>query len=140
VSAEAEAEIRNLLARLAQLADRGEVDEYVASMTEDVVWTMPANDVVGLPANERRGRAAVATGARERLTAGVQGPGSHTRHVVTTTVVQVESDDRATAQSYFLFIDDTARAPTIRNVGCYNDVLRRTDDGWKLAARTITFG
>jgi 3-phenylpropionate/cinnamic acid dioxygenase small subunit len=140
VSAEAEVAIRNLLARLAQLADRGEVDRYVESMTEDVVWTMPANDAVGLPASERRGRAEVAAGARERLATGVQGPGSNTRHVVTTTVVYVESDDRATAQSYFLFIDDTVRTPTIRNVGCYDDVLRRTDEGWKLAARNITFG
>jgi hypothetical protein len=109
-------------------------------MTEDVVWSMPANDAVGLPASERRGRAEVAAGARERLARGVQGPGSNTRHVVTTTVVQVASDDHATAQSYFLFIDDTVHEPTIRNVGCYEDVLHRTDDGWKLAGRTITFG
>ncbi|MGH9025106.1 MAG: nuclear transport factor 2 family protein [Acidimicrobiia bacterium] len=140
MSSDAELAIRNLLARIAQLADRGEVEAYVASMTEDVVWAMPANPAVGLAAAERQGRADVAAGAHERLSAGVQGPGSNTRHVVTTTVVNVEGDDHATAQSYFLFIDDTTTEPAIRNIGHYDDMLRRTAEGWKLASRSVTFG
>jgi 3-phenylpropionate/cinnamic acid dioxygenase small subunit len=140
LSGDPELAIRNLLARLAHLADSGDVTEYVASMTEDVVWAMPANPSVGLPPTERRGRDDVAAGVHERLAAGLQGPGSNTRHVVTTTTVTVESNDRATAQSYFMFIDNTSTAPAIRSIGRYDDVLCRTADGWQLAARTISFG
>ena len=53
--AAAELEIRNVLARLAQLADSGDTDEYVSLLTDDVVWAMPPNPSIGLAASERRG-------------------------------------------------------------------------------------
>ncbi len=140
MSSDAELAVRNIVARLAHLADDGDVDRYVAEMTDDVVWSMPANPAVGLPATSRNGRDEIATGARERIAAGLQGPGTNTRHVITTSVVDLESDDRARARSTFLFVECTTATPTIRTMGQYDDVMHRTPDGWKLASRTITFG
>jgi 3-phenylpropionate/cinnamic acid dioxygenase small subunit len=136
----AELEIRNVIARLAQLADAGDTDAYVQLMTEDVIWAMPANPSVGLPPSERRGREEIAAGQRERVAAGVQGPDSNSMHVITTTAVDVRGDDEATAASHFLYVTATVTEPQITNVGRYADEFRRTDTGWKLARRTIRFG
>jgi len=136
-----ELEIRNVIARLAQLADDGETDEYISLLTDDIAWVMPANPAIGLPASERRGHDDVAAGQRDRMAGGHQGPGSNTMHVVTTVAVDVASDgDQAVAESYFQYWGDTATAPAIRNMGRYHDELRRTDEGWKLARRSISFG
>jgi 3-phenylpropionate/cinnamic acid dioxygenase small subunit len=136
----AELEIRNVLAQFARLADTGDTDTYVQFMTPDIVWSMPANPGLGLPASERHGRDEIATGQRERTAAGVQGEGSNTMHLVTTTLVDVQSDDAATADSYFMFVTATTTTPSIQNVGRYHDEFRRTPEGWKLARREIQFG
>lgn len=137
---DADAAIRTLLARIAQLADTGDLDEYVTLFTPDAVWAMPDNPSIGLPASEKRGIAEIRAGAEERRAGGVQGPGTNTRHVLTTTAVFVEGDDRATARSYFQFYGDTTSQPVLRNMGQYDDVLVRGERGWQLAHRTITFG
>jgi 3-phenylpropionate/cinnamic acid dioxygenase small subunit len=138
--AETDADIRTVLARIAQLADTGDLDEYVTLFTDDAVWAMPDNPSLGMPASEKRGIGAIRVGAEERRAAGVQGPGSETRHVLTTTAVFVESDVRATARSYFQFYGSTTSQPVLRNMGQYDDVLVRGERGWQLAHRTITFG
>lgn len=136
----AELEIRNVLARLAQLADTGDTDEYVSLLTDDIVWAMPPNPTIDLAASERHGRDEIATGQRERMTAGHQGPGSNTMHMISTVSVGFDNDDVATARSYFTYWGDTTTTPVVRTAGRYVDTLRRTPDGWKLARRTITFG
>jgi 3-phenylpropionate/cinnamic acid dioxygenase small subunit len=135
----AELEIRNLLARLAHYADSGETDMYLSLLTEDVTWAMPPNPAIGLPASERRGHDEIAAGQRERVAAGVQGPGSNTMHVLTTIAVEVDGD-RAIARSYFQYLTSTSTEPTVLNVGRYSDELRRTAQGWRLSRRTVTFG
>jgi len=136
----AEFEIRNLLARLAQLADSGDTDEYVSLLTDDIVWAMPPNPSIGLAASERRGHEEIAAGQRERMEAGHQGPGSATMHTVSTTSVAFDGDNTATAQSAFAYWGDTTTAPAVRSMGRYLDTFRRTEAGWKLARREITFG
>src|SRR3954465_6571222 len=106
----AELEIRNLLARLAQLADSGGTDEYVSLLTDDVVWVMPENPAVGLPASESRGRDAIAAGQRERIANGIQGPASNTMHMISTVSVRFDDDELATAHSSFTFWADTTAA------------------------------
>ena len=138
--ADADAEIRNVLARIAQLADTGDLDEYLTLFTDDAVWAMPDNPAIGMLANERRGHAEIRAGAEERRASGLQGPGTETRHVLTTTAVNVESDDRATVRSYFLFFESTTSEPVLRTMGQYDDVLVRGAIGWQLAHRTITVG
>ena len=130
-----ELEIRNLVARTAHTADRGEVADYVALFTHDAVWRMPPNPATGLPASERRGRDEIEAGVRERRAAGVQGPGTGTMHTVTTTAVRFDGDDAAVAESYFGFY----RSTELLSVGVWRDVLRRTPDGWRLGERAIVF-
>jgi len=138
--AEHDGEIRSVLARIAQLADGGELDEYITLFADDAVWAMPENPTMGMPASEKRGRAEIRAGAEERRASGLQGPGTETRHVLPAVAVDIESDDRATARSYFQFYASTASQPVLRNMGQYDDVFVRDAQGWHLQHRTITFG
>ena len=136
----AELEIRNILARLAQLADSGDTEEYVSLLTDDVVWAMPANPAIGLAGSERRGRDEIAVGQRERIDARHQGPGSNTTHTISTISVHFVDDDEVTSHSSFVYWADTATAPVVRSMGRYVDTFRRINGRWKLARRVITFG
>jgi 3-phenylpropionate/cinnamic acid dioxygenase small subunit len=137
-------EIRNLVAAVAQLADTGTIDDYVARFTEDAVWEMPANPVVGVAASTRVGHDEIRAGVVERRAAGLQGPGSNALHVITTIRVVVGPDigpgDTATGHIYWLFYGETASTPTLRSMGQYHDTYRRTPDGWKLASRSVVIG
>jgi len=124
-----EAAIRNLLARVAQLADEGDLADYVACFSEHATW-----GGAGFP--ERKGHEALLAGARERRATGTAGPGSRTRHLLSTAVVEVDGD-RARARSIFLFYRDTTSEPKLDRMGVWEDRLERTPAGWKLAARTI---
>ncbi len=101
---------------------------------------MPANPLMGMEASTRQGHEAILEGVRERRAGGVQGPGTNTRHVITTVAVDVSDDAHATARSYYLFFGDTTTTPTLRTMGQYDDVFVRGERGWQLAHRTITLG
>lgn len=124
-----ELEIRNLLARIAQASDEAELDQYMTYMHEDAVW-----GGTGFP--ERRGHAEILAGAVKRRADGIAGPGSHTRHLISTSIVEVQGD-AATARSIFLFYGNTHATPELRMMGVWADELMRTDEGWKLSRRTI---
>lgn len=123
--------IRNLIARIAQFADTGEAEEYMQCFTPDARWEMP-----GAP---RRGRADILAGSRARRESGEIGPGSATRHVVGTIVVEVDGD-AARARSYFQFFAQTTTRPQLRLLGHYDDQFVRSSDGWLLDHRRITLG
>lgn len=123
--------IRNLIARIAQLADTGDAEEYAQCFTPDAFWEMP-----GAP---RRGRADILAGSQARRKSGEIGPGSATRHAVGTIVVDVDGD-AARARSYFQFFVQTTTTPQLRLVGQYDDQLVRSSDGWLLDHRRITLG
>jgi uncharacterized protein (TIGR02246 family) len=128
----ADLEIRNLLARVAQLADHGELEEYILLWTQDASWEFP-----GAP---RRGREAIMEGARQRRAENVTGPGSATRHVITTVVVKVDDALTATADSYWSFWRETTTTPVLFNMGYYHDTVRFVDGAWRIARREITVG
>ena len=130
-AADDELAVRNLVARVAQYADGPEVDAYVALFTPDAVWDMP-----GAP---RRGHAAIRAGSEERRAAGQIGPGSNTRHVVSTVAVRIH-EDHAVADSVWQFYVDTASTPRLQLMGSYHDECRRVGHEWKLAHRRITIG
>jgi 3-phenylpropionate/cinnamic acid dioxygenase small subunit len=134
-----DAEIRNLLASLAHEADSGDAADYAALFTEDALWEMPSNPLAGVAADTRRGRDDILAGVHARRQAGVQGPGSHTLHMVTTVRVSIDRDV-ATADSCWMFFADTATMPVIRGVGRYDDRLQRTPDGWKVSQRIVLTG
>lgn len=128
----AELEVRNLIARLAILADQGDLAEYGDQFTEDSVWALP-----GAP---RHGRAEILEGAEARRAEGVTGPGTSTRHVITNITVHVDGPEAASAESYFLFLRDTSGSPSIVNTGVYRDRFRREGRTWRMERREITFG
>jgi ketosteroid isomerase-like protein len=131
LSADDELAVRNVVARVAQYADGSGVDAYVALFTPDAVWDMP-----GAP---RRGHAEIRAGSEERRAAGQIGPGSNTRHVVSTTVVTVH-EQHAVADSVWQFFVDTASSPRLQLMGTYHDELVRIGNEWKLARRQISIG
>jgi 3-phenylpropionate/cinnamic acid dioxygenase small subunit len=133
-------EIHNALARLAHLADDGELADYLELFTEDAVWETPAIGSTGTSADRREGRADVGAGAAARRAKGGQGPGTATRHVVHTVAVAAGPDGRAASVAYWSFYTSTTTAPELASIGRYDDTWRLTDEGWKLARRRITLG
>lgn len=128
-----ELEVRNLIVRLAQYADGlGSCEEYAELFADDGEWLMP-----NAP---RIGRADILAGALARRAEGTVGPGSNTRHVISTTAVDFADDDTALAQSYWSFFVETDTAPRLMSMGVYRDTLRRTPDGWRMVRREISFG
>ena len=137
----ADAEIRTLLARIAQLADTGDLDEYLTLFTDDAVWAMPDNPAVGhdgqRQARARRdppGRGGT-TGQRAAGPGYRQPPRAHHHRRSTS-----RATTRATARSYFMFFGTTSTTPTLRTMGQYDDVLVKGERGWQLAHRRITVG
>jgi 3-phenylpropionate/cinnamic acid dioxygenase small subunit len=127
-----ELEIRTVLARVAQYSDLGELGDYAAQFTDDASWEMP-------PAPPKHGRADIQAAGAARRADGLTGPGSHTRHVVSTIAVTVDGDT-AVAESYWQFYGGTDAAPTLRSMGQYRDTFRHTQLGWRLARRQVTGG
>jgi uncharacterized protein (TIGR02246 family) len=127
-----ELDIRNVVARIAHYSDTGGLDDYGDQFAEDASWEMP-----GMP--PKRGRSAIQAAGAARRAEGLTGPGSQTRHVVTTVAVTVDGD-AAVADSYWQFYSDTATAPVLRVMGHYRDTFRREPDGWRLVQRLVTNG
>ncbi|MDI9916339.1 nuclear transport factor 2 family protein [Rhodococcus sp. IEGM 1379] len=133
-------QIRTTLARIAHLADTGTVEDYVEQFTHQAEWTMPANPDRGLPTQVRRGREEIAAGVRERRSAGIQGPGTFTRHITTAIAVDVTSETTARAEAVWTFYVDTATAPRLSGVGSYADEFELEDGRWRLSKRVISRG
>jgi 3-phenylpropionate/cinnamic acid dioxygenase small subunit len=125
-------EIRFVLARIAQYSDMGELGDYAAQFTDDASWEMP-------PAPPKLGRGEIRAAGAARRADGLTGPGSHTRHLVSTVAVSVDGDV-AVAESYWQFYGDTGATPVLRSMGHYRDTFRRTELGWRLARRQVTSG
>jgi 3-phenylpropionate/cinnamic acid dioxygenase small subunit len=134
-------QIADLLARIAHLADDGELHDYLECFTQDAVWELRSATAAGAQPDRRVGRADIGEGVLARRSVGLQGPGSQTRHVITTIEVVRETDSRAEVVSYWQFYVNTAGTPTLVAMGRYDDELRREGAaGWSVAARRITSG
>lgn len=128
-----ELEIRNLVARLAQLADGGDLDEYIQCFTEDAGWDGGA--VLGTS----KGRTEIRAAAEKRRTGGTSGPGTNTCHVISTQVVEV-SGNSATSRAIFHYYRETHATPVLAMMGVYEDRFSRTDSGWCMAQRNVIAG
>jgi 3-phenylpropionate/cinnamic acid dioxygenase small subunit len=132
--------IHQALARLAHLADDGEVTDYLDLFTEDAVWEVPEIAATGIGADRLAGRAAIGESVRARRASGIQGPGSSTRHVVHTIEVTTCRDSTATSVAYWAFYRSTTTAPELAGVGRYDDTWKLAGTDWKLVHRRITVG
>ena len=132
-------QITTLLARIAQLADEGSPEEYTACFTSDAVWDL--TDAGDLPLDVQRieGREALLAGVLARRSAGIQGPGSHTRHDVSSIAIDI-AGDRATSRCYFRYYRDADSVPVLAAMGVYDDTFVRTAAGWRLRRRVIRRG
>lgn len=130
-------EIAMLIARIAQHADSGTPEQYISCFAADAVWELA--DAGGLPMAGGRvqGHDEILAGVHERRADGIQGPGSHTRHDISSITVDV-SGDAATSRAYFRYYTSTDAVPKIVAIGTYNDTHVREADGWKLSRRVIT--
>ena len=125
-------ETKTLLRTFCDSVERRDGKTFAQLFTEDCDWLMP-----GAP---RKGREDIRKGSAERRAAGGVGPGSNSRHMISTTVVEFPGPDEAVVDSYFTYVVDTHETPRVQLVGHYQDTLRRTSEGWLMARREITFG
>ncbi|WBB61237.1 nuclear transport factor 2 family protein [Streptomyces sp. WMMC500] len=130
--ARAQFEIRNVLARIAHSSDTGTLEEYGACFTQDARWEMPGQVV-------RKGRAEICAAGAERRASRIAGPGTGTRHVVSTVAVTAHGDE-AVAESCWQFFIGTGGRPVLASLGSYRDTLRRTAGGWQVAERIVRPG
>ena len=124
--------IRNVIALIARYADDGPLEAYGALFAPDARWELPGVSV-------RSGRADIVAAGAERRAARIAGPGTNTRHVVSTISVAIDGDS-AVAEAYWQFYVTTDTAPTLQSMGHYRDALARTADGWQVEYRRITLG
>lgn len=127
---EDELAIRNLIARMAQVTDSGEMSDYAAMLHEEARWQMP----VGEPTV---GRDAIVAAGSERRAAGTSGPGTRMRHFIGSVLVDVDGDG-ATSCAYWQFVSTATSPPTLRAAGTYRDRFVRTADGWVFRERVST--
>jgi hypothetical protein len=125
--------IRNLLARLAFLADEGDPQDYGALFAEGAEWCMAEVPGASRSFPTQRGRAAIVDALRERRATGEGGPGTHTRHGLLQSTVEV-TGDTAQARTSMIYLDS---APRIQLAVIYADRFTRIDGVWQLKSRNI---
>lgn len=129
--------IRDALARIAAHADTGTVDEYLACFTADAVWQLQATEGLPMAATRLDGIEELRASVVDRRTGGIQGPGTHTAHQVSSTHVTFAGKE-AKASSLFLFYTHTNATPKLAGVGRYTDEFVWSGGSWLLRSRTIT--
>jgi hypothetical protein len=137
-----EAAIRNLVARLAHMADLAEdLTQYYSLWTEDGVYEV-RNPIGWKPgdkslAKKVSGHAELKKDRHMLRSTGFQGPDTDVWHLNTTLAVTVHDDDSAQAESYWVVVHGRNK-PFILRIGHYRDTFRRTPQGWKIAYRVVT--
>jgi hypothetical protein len=137
-----ESAIRNLVARLAHMADlHGDLSEYYSLWTEDGIYDV--RNPVGWKPGDRpyaktvAGRAALKKDRDMLRSTGFQGPGTDVWHLNTTLAVRLLDENTAEAESYWVVVHGRDK-PFILRLGHYHDSFRRTAQGWKIACRVVT--
>jgi hypothetical protein len=120
------AAVRDVAHRLAYASDTAPLEEWAELLADDVVI-----DIFGEVAT---GKESAKAGSTARRAAGRTGPGSGSRHLVTTVVVDVTSETEAEASVTVLFTQGGAAVESTRVV-TYQDAYRRDGGRWLLARR-----
>jgi hypothetical protein len=116
-------EIRELVARYNHAIDEGRPDEWVATFVPDGTFESTA-------LGAHTGSAALREFATGYIAAVVG------RHCTSDFVVEVDGDD-ARSRCYLIAVNNAA-APIISTTAVYEDVLRRTPDGWRFVHRKVS--
>jgi hypothetical protein len=122
-------EIHQLYARYAHGIDSGNGELYASVFTSDGVFNTPTATIAG----------------SSELAAFARGNGSKlplaANHFVTNVLIEPTADG-ARGRAYLLIVSNNdplaARGGAITNRGVYQDVLVKTQDGWRIRNRTYT--
>src|SRR5215207_10118644 len=118
-----ELEIRELVARYNYAIDEGRPEEWVATFVPDGTFESTA---LGTHA----GAEALHTFAIGYIAAFTG------RHCTSDFVIDIDGDE-ATSRCYLIAVNNTV-APIISTTAVYDDVLRRTPDGWRFVHRKVS--
>ena len=127
-----EQERRNM-ATVDELFDVAGTRNKLDLFTEDAVWDG------GAALGASKGHEELLAAAKERRRTGRSGPGSHSRHVVTTQAVTLDGDT-ARSRAVFHYYTGTDATPALAMLGVYEDRFARTARGWCLAERRVLTG
>ena len=116
-------EIHELLGLHGHLMDSGAFDQLGSLFTPDVVYDLSAYGGGLLEGVEAIAAAGIALG-----------DGNPVGHHVTNIVVSMEPDGTARARSKGIGVMADGRAGSV----VYDDLLRKTASGWRIARRTVT--
>jgi SnoaL-like domain len=139
-----ELEIRNLVGKLATMADLAEdLTEYFTLWTDDGTFDMcePFGRRDGDPVSAWKvsGLEALRENRKALRDTGFQGPGTNVWHANTTLHITVNDAQNAEAQSYWVLYGSKDKVEVLR-IGHYHDRFRKEDGRWKMAYRTVTPG
>ena len=115
--------IRELVARYNYAIDEGRAEEWVTTFVPDGTFESSA-------LGTHTGAEALLAFAKGYISA-VSG-----RHCTSDFVVEVDGDD-ARSRCYLIAVSNAA-APIVSTTAVYEDVLRRTPDGWRFVHRKVT--
>ena len=139
-----ELEIRNLVGKLATMADHAEdLTEYFTLWTEDGTFDMrePFGRQEGDPASAWKvsGLEALRENRKQLRATGFQGPDTNVWHANTTLHITINDESNAEAQSYWVLYGSRDKVEVLR-IGHYHDRFRKEGGRWKMAYRTVTPG
>ncbi|KXU33791.1 hypothetical protein A0J57_03895 [Sphingobium sp. 22B] len=123
--------IRNLIARVARVTDQWEtLEQLAAEYVEDGVWHLEGLEPYV-------GRQGIMRRAREMQEAGICGPGTPMRHIVSTPEVIPDParPDEATVISFVAMGNMKDGKALLEGYGQYTDTVRKVDGRWYLVKR-----
>ena len=126
--------IRKTLAKYNTDGDRGRVDGFVATFTEDAVFESGGSFRCEGREAIRRWFGDLVGGGGEPAAAQETPPARKLlRHPISTQMIEFTGPGSAKAQTYFNVYSNVGPD----HIGCYHDELRKTGDGWLIAHRRI---
>lgn len=130
--------VLNALARIAYLADTGEIDEYLSCYTRNAVWELASSEGLPISGTVLKGHEAIRASVLERRAQGLQGPSSGTAHAISTTSITFEGNS-AHANSLFQYFTRKDGEVLLLSMGRYSDTFVEQPSGhWLLAHRIIS--
>jgi hypothetical protein len=115
--------IRELVARYNYAIDEGRAEEWVATFVPDGTFESSA-------LGKHTGREALLMFAKGYIEAF---PG---RHCTSDFVIEINGDE-ARSRCYLIAVNNGTTPPSILATAVYEDVLRRTGDGWRFVHRKV---
>lgn len=111
-----------------------------ADSVDAVTELFDVDGVFTVGGESHRGRAAIARYLQRARDAGFAGPAAGTRHVVTNSLVSIESDAEANGRSGWMLVRSSevdGVAPAVLATGRYEDRYRRVAGVWRIATRVV---